>query len=155
MTYPSSLTAFTLSAWICPKAVPANNNVSIAAFADQPTWGVYYGQFKFIPNPSDSTTGLISFVVKTATSSVTVTGKTAIKCDGKTWYYVVGSAKNSDKARLYINGMEDSEQTLDTIATPAAAGPFFVSRSQTSGNGTPYFYGYIGNIGLYFNQFEP
>ncbi|HEX2948748.1 MAG TPA: LamG-like jellyroll fold domain-containing protein [Armatimonadota bacterium] len=158
ITYPSSLTAFTLSIWVCPKAVPNSGDVSIAAFANKSNWGTYYGQIKFVPNNSDptkATAGKFQIAVKSATTDVIVTGRTEVPCDGKTWYYVVGSAKNADKVRLYVNGVEDNTaQNLDAIATTEASGPFFVSR-KGGGNGTPYFKGYIGNIGLYFNQFEP
>jgi prepilin-type N-terminal cleavage/methylation domain-containing protein/prepilin-type processing-associated H-X9-DG protein len=158
-TCPSAFTAFTLAAWICPTGAPKDaGTVKLVAFADKPTWSIYYGEIQFVPNNSNPalvTGGTFNFVVKTATGSVTVTGKTMAKIDGSTWYYVVGSARNSDKVRLYINSVEDgTAQNLDALPTPSSPeANFFITRS--SGSAKPCFKGMVANVNLYFNQLEP
>ncbi|HEX2948747.1 MAG TPA: LamG-like jellyroll fold domain-containing protein, partial [Armatimonadota bacterium] len=121
-------------------------------------WGKYYATIKVNPIANDNTGCTISFSVQNAAgATITVQGKTKVKYDGSTWYYVVGSARNTDKVRLYVKGVEDGPaQDMDTLFTPDPAGAaVFVTRTAGRGDGLPWFIGQVGNIGFYDKQLEP
>jgi hypothetical protein len=149
-----------MAAWICPKEQPygpgftrpITSHVDVITLADKSSWGNYHCSIEL--NADDT----LAFSIKDASgATTTIKGNTKVKYDGSTWYYVVGSAKASDKARLYVNGVEDgSSKSMSTLFTPDPAGEaVFVSRTASRADGFPWFVGLVANISVYTQQLEP
>lgn len=130
--YATDPTEYTLEAWVQIPVVPTANQIIVCRGSSSAGYFILRlkstGVFEFMPNGSSLITG----------TTVAVPG---------VWYHVVGTAKNSTNAHLYVNGTEEG--------TPIATGTLSTTpdRYRVGGLGSAtYFSGYITEAAVYATQ---